>query len=217
MYKILCYGDSNTWGFDTKTFHEKNTICRFKTRWTDALQENLGKQYDVCVDALNGRTTNFDDPDWPNRNAKTDLPLTLEKHTPIDAIILILGTNDLKFKFKKSPEEVIQGLAELIKIIRYSSQGDYAQYKTPKIILATPTIIKKEIAFDNEFKNARKKSQKLVELCPKLANEEEVTSIDANQAKLDLETDGIHFSKVDHIKFSKFIAEKIQKILFHMT
>ena len=53
MYRILCYGDSNTWGYIPLT--EKRYPP--EVRWTGRLQRLLGPDYQVLEDGLSGRTT----------------------------------------------------------------------------------------------------------------------------------------------------------------
>ena len=100
---ILCYGDSNTWGFTPIdavipiTNKKIAPIKRYnrKEKWTGRLQKLLGENYYVIEEGLNGRTTNLNYHIPPDRNGKTYLPPCLYTHAPIDLVILALGTNDL--------------------------------------------------------------------------------------------------------------------------
>src|SRR5689334_3492791 len=99
---ILCYGDSNTWGYVPQDFTDKNiTISRypFDKRWPGILQSILGRNYHVIEEGLNSRTTNLDYHIPPDRNGKNYLAPCLYSHAPVDLIILALGTNDLKTCF----------------------------------------------------------------------------------------------------------------------
>ena len=89
--KVLCYGDSNTWGRDP---HGKGIRYPVNVRWTGLLQSKLGHDYDIIEEGLGGRTTVIDDPKREGRNGKTYLRPCLETHSPIDVITLMLGTND---------------------------------------------------------------------------------------------------------------------------
>ena len=100
---ILCYGDSNTWGYVPQSPAEKNlTIQRYPRhiRWPGILQNLLGEKFHVVEEGLNSRTTNLDYPIPPDRNGKTYLPSCLYTHAPIDLVILALGGNDLKNSFR---------------------------------------------------------------------------------------------------------------------
>ena len=92
---VLCYGDSNTWGYDpaTQKRYPRNV------RWAGVLRRALGNGYLVIEEGLNGRTTVWDDPIEGYKNGKEYLVPCLETHKPIDLVIIMLGTNDLKARF----------------------------------------------------------------------------------------------------------------------
>jgi len=85
---IVCFGDSNTWGFDPASGE------RFPAdvRWPGVLRAQLGGGYQVIEEGLNGRTTTVDDPLQPHRNGLTYLPPCLESHKPLDLVTIMLGT-----------------------------------------------------------------------------------------------------------------------------
>ena len=92
MKEILCYGDSNTWGFTPTT----GARYPYAVRWPGALGALLGSGCRITENGVNGRTTVFNDPDFPCRNGKTGLGYALCAGKPFDLVILMLGTNDLK-------------------------------------------------------------------------------------------------------------------------
>ena len=95
MRRILCFGDSNTWGYDPATGERFDE----QTRWTGVLQAALGGDYTVIEEGLNGRTTVWDDPIEGHKNGHEYLVPCLETHRPLDLVVLMLGTNDLKRRF----------------------------------------------------------------------------------------------------------------------
>lgn len=93
--RILCFGDSNTWGYMTSggRFDEE-------TRWPMRLEKLLGPEYTVIEEGFNGRTCVFDDPiEGGYKSGLTYLPPCVMSHSPLDLVILMLGTNDLKKRF----------------------------------------------------------------------------------------------------------------------
>ena len=103
MKSILCYGDSNTWG--CKPIVLPGVVERFDrdVRWTGILRQQLGDDYLVIEEGLNARTTVHDDPiDGAHKNGKPYLLPCLETHLPLDLVIIMLGTNDLKSRFSLS-------------------------------------------------------------------------------------------------------------------
>lgn len=221
---ILCYGDSNTWGFvptieslvpsaDTKIVMPIKRYSRAE-RWTGRLQQLLGEKYYVIEEGLNGRTTNINHPIPPDRNGKTYLPSCLYTHAPIDIVILALGTNDLKVYFNRSAEEVRDGLAELISIIQSSTYGS-EMLDAPKILIMTPSILLpvaetfKDENNINVFAGAVKKSEQLVRLYSALAIEKNCHCLDISKDIIPSEIDGGHLSAKAHEQLALMLAKKI--------
>lgn len=75
MKQILCFGDSNTWGYDG----ESGERLPFKVRWTGRLQKAYeGKDVRIIEEGLCGRTTVFEDPFRQGRRGTVLLPTLLE-------------------------------------------------------------------------------------------------------------------------------------------
>ena len=106
--KILCYGDSNTWGYNP------HTELRYPraVRWTGVLQRGLGPAYHVIEEGLNGRTTVWDDPIEGYKSGKEYLVPCLETHKPMDLVVIMLGTNDLKHRFSLTAFDIATGRRE---------------------------------------------------------------------------------------------------------
>ena len=100
--RILCFGDSLTWGFNP------HDCSRFDDdiRWTGVLQKLLGDEYKVIEEGQNGRTIAVDDPVEGEKNGLTYLIPCLDSHMPLDAMIVMLGTNDLKVRFGFTPKDI---------------------------------------------------------------------------------------------------------------
>ena len=97
MKTILCYGDSNTWGAKPILKLGSPDRYQYEVRWTTVLQNQLGNDYHIIAEGLNGRTSTFDDPiEGAHKNGKRYLFPCLETHAPLDLVIIMLGTNDLK-------------------------------------------------------------------------------------------------------------------------
>ena len=139
MKTVLCYGDSNTYGYTP------GTGLRYppSVRWTGRLRRILGEDYAVIEEGCNGRTTVFDDLYEPWKNGRDYLKPCLNTHKPVDFVIFMLGSNDLKTSFHASAQEIAAGAEELIRIIR-----DFTAYKqgfVPSIILISPPQIREGI------------------------------------------------------------------------
>ncbi len=215
---ILCYGDSNTWGYvpaDKKTFN----LQRYPrlVRWTGLLQSLLGKNYYVVEEGLNSRTTNLDYQVPPDRNGKTYLPPCLYTHSPIDLVVLALGGNDLKTYFNRSPEQVRDGLAELISIIKTSPYG-CNMTKPPAILILSPPAVQKiaETFLDENgiaiFEGIIGKTKSLIGLYAELAEQQDCYFLDISQTISASSIDGLHFDSNMHRKLSHLLCSKIKTI-----
>jgi lysophospholipase L1-like esterase len=111
--KVLCYGDSNTWG----RLPDRSGRYAADVRWPGQLQKALGDNYYVVEEGQGGRTTDLDDR-GSVRNGKTYLLPCLETHNPVDVVIIMLGTNDLKIKFERTANNVAQALHGLVDIVK---------------------------------------------------------------------------------------------------
>mgnify|MGYP001272416558 CR=1 FL=1 len=113
MRTILCYGDSNTHGqIPGGTPLDRYTLLQ---RWPGVLARELGKGWHIIEEGLSGRTTVHDDPiEGALKNGRTYLRPCLMSHAPLDLVIIMLGTNDLKARFSQPASEVAMGIGCLI-------------------------------------------------------------------------------------------------------
>lgn len=119
MKSILCFGDSNTWGFIPGT----GSRFPFTVRWPGLVQAALGSDIRVLEEGLSGRTTVHDDPHTDNRNGRRQLVFLLESHAPLDLVIVMLGTNDLKHRFGLSASDIADANGVLLAQIQTSNAG----------------------------------------------------------------------------------------------
>lgn len=217
-YTILCYGDSNTWGYVPS--NKKNPIPQRyprSVRWTGLLQNLLDEQYHIIEEGLNSRTTNLDHHVPPDRNGKTYLPPCLYTHAPINLVVLALGGNDLKTYFKRSPEQVRDGLSELINIIKTSTYGSDMTSAPDILILSPPAVQKIAESFLDEtgvaiFEGITEKTKSLIELYADLAEQQDCYFLDISQAISTSSIDGLHFDVDAHRMLSRLICSKIKSI-----
>lgn len=207
MRTILCYGDSNTWGWIPRSGD------RFPrdVRWTGRLQTILGSSYYVIEEGLSGRTTVWDDPIEEHKNGKTYLSPCLESHKPLDLVVLMLGTNDLKKRFSLAPFDIAAGVGKLIDIIQISHAGTDNQ--TPQILLLTPPPIGSLDAIGQEvFENASPKSRSLSSYLYQISQTKGCSFLDTTtflQPSLD---EGLHLDENGHATLAKEVVAAIKTI-----
>ncbi len=137
MKTILAYGDSLTFGANPIPGGPRHA---YEDRWPAALERALNGTARVVAEGLGGRTTVHDDG-WAaaDRNGARILPTLLESHSPLDLVVIMLGTNDLKPFHGRTAQEAANGMRRLVQIVRghYVKPGDIV----PQIILVSPPHI----------------------------------------------------------------------------
>lgn len=219
MKNILFYGDSNTWGNIAGTFDAKLMLHQryeYGVRWTSLVQKLLGDDFHIIEAGLNGRTTSFDETHIvrPSRNGLATLPGILDMNYPLDLVVLMLGTNDIKTQFHASVERITEGMKQLIQVVKTSHFGP--DKKSPEIlIISPPPIFKAEgFAFDLFFDSTSiEKSHQLAAHYEKLAQETFCGFLEAGPlVKIDPK-DGLHIDQESQGIFAEAVAEKIKEML----
>lgn len=217
--RVLCYGDSNTWGYDPYNQPENKLYdVRFEAevRWTGIVQQLLGEKYHIIEEGLNGRTTVFDDPFNPHCNGLRYLPACLETHEPIDLVVLMLGINDLKPRVCRRAYDIAEGVGKLIDVVYANPRGRYG--RQPKVLLISPVAISEGIAdtaFSGTFggAEAREQSLKLAGYLSKIAKQRDCAFLNAAEHAR-ASTDGVHLDAQNHAQLAGAVADKIKEVFF---
>lgn len=136
--RILCFGDSLTWGWVPVADGMPTERFPRDKRWTGVLADRLGDGYTVVEEGLSARTTNADDPTDPRLNGAAYLPSCLASHLPLDLVILMLGTNDTKAYFRRTPLDIAMGMSVLVTQVLTSAGGVGTGYPAPKVLVVAP-------------------------------------------------------------------------------
>lgn len=211
MKTVLCFGDSNTHGTIPMRSHDEVSRYGFTQRWPGVLQAALGSDWRVIEEGLPGRTSSFDDPEeGKNRNALRYWEACLQSHRPLDAIIIMLGTNDLKARFMATAERIGKGVASLINI---AYQNTSPRNRHPHILIVAPAPISEVGIFCDAFAGAQKKSQKLPAELTKLAQCLGVQVLQAGEHCEVSDVDGIHLDAKAHQQLGMAIFASIKPLL----
>lgn len=136
MKSILCFGDSLTWGADAETGGRHP----FEYRWPNSLQKALGEDVHVIAEGLGGRTTAYDDPtSLAERNGTKILPTLLSSHEPLDLVIIMLGSNDMKPKVAGRAIDAMLGMERLVEQVRHHTWRD--QDNQPDTLIVAPPVL----------------------------------------------------------------------------
>lgn len=211
--KIVCFGDSNTYGYNAKT------IDRFteEERWTCLLAKRLGEGYYVAEEGLEGRTACFEDPLFEGLCGFSYLYPCLMTHKPVDLLVIMLGTNDVKQRFSSTPENVAKGMERLLQKALDSRIAFRDSH--PNVLLIAPPAIEsgyKETSVYGEMgANCDVKSRALAPLYEQVAKNAGCHYLDAGQIPgVEMNPyDFMHLSLQAHSAFAEFLAEKIPELL----
>jgi lysophospholipase L1-like esterase len=209
---ILCYGDSNTWGFNPRTLGRYD----HKTRWPMVLARllNQGAPPDdpwwwVVEEGQNGRTSCREDPVEGNRNGLGQLIPILESHKPLDVVAVMLGTNDLKPRFSPTPYDIARGVQRLVIAVQNSQTGP--DNAAPQVIMICPPPTVESPVFKHIFGDCIALSKKLAPLYRRLAEECGALFLDAGKHINSSAADGIHLDPEAHQKLAAAVAEIVRK------
>ena len=206
MKQVLCFGDSNTWGYNPKT----GDRFPWGVRWTSILQQNIEKDdIRVIEEGLCGRTTIFEDPLRAGRRGTALLPVLMETHGSPDAVLIMLGTNDCKTVFNASADVIAKGVGKLV---------DQVQNVSPesKVLVVSPIHLGDKVweeGFDQEFsKTSVALSQRLENAYEQVAREHGAFFLKASEYAKSSEADQEHMDEAGHQAF----AEGIRNIIYEM-
>ncbi len=210
---ILCYGDSNTWGSVPTTSTTGRQRYDVHTRWAGVLRDTLGEGYWVVEEGLGGRTTVWEDPVSPNRNGAAYLLPCLESHQPLDLVVLMLGTNDLKHRFAKSAYDIASGAGVLVEMIQRSMTAPDGGIPQVLLICPPPTTPAIPPKFADMFAGGYETSCDLPAQFQKVAETYAVHLLIAGEIIESSPVDGIHLAPEAHRTLGEAVAQRVKAIL----
>lgn len=210
---LLCFGDSNTWGF------EPATMARYprRVRWPGVVAAALGDGWQVVEAGLNGRTTVFEDPLDDLAGARHIGPV-LASAAPVDVVVIALGTNDLKTRLSASAYEIAEGAGVLVDRVLASEDGPGE--RAPGVLLVAPPPVVDVggwaardpgayEGFEQGWEGALEKSRRFAAQYARVARVRGVPFLDAGEHVVSSDLDGIHWSREGHAAFGRAVAAAI--------
>lgn len=206
MKRILCFGDSNTYGYKP----DKSGRFDETVRWTGKISQRLGDDYRVIEEGLCGRTTIFEDELRTGRRGIDLVGTLVETHNPIDIFVVMLGTNDCKTRYKASAGIIAKGLERLIEEAEIKSSNKM------KILVISPILLGKgvgEEGYDTEFdEHSELVSTQLAAEYEKLAKEKGYYYLDASRYAESSPIDREHLDSEGHARLAEAVYNKLVKI-----
>lgn len=209
MRVVVCYGDSNTHGYDAATGG------RFprEVRWPGVLAAELRGVADVIEEGLNGRTTIWDDPMLDGRNGRDYLLPCLRSHAPVDVVVIMLGTNDAKGFLHLAAADIAHGAGALADLVLLSGTGPSGG--SPRVLLVAPPPLGELTAASEVwgFGEALAKSEQFARLYCTVAEQRGLAFLDAGSvAEIDPD-DGVHLTAAGQGALGRAIAQVVRGML----
>jgi len=211
MQHILVYSDSLSWGIIPMTRQR----LAFEQRWPGVMETSLcasGKRVRVIEDCLNGRRTIWDDPFKPGRNGLAGLAQRIEIHSPLQLVVLMLGTNDFQSMHEYNAWHSSQGILTLVSAIRTAPIEP--GMPVPQILVVAPPAIriaKGPIA--PKFEGSDRKCVGLAEAYRKVCEEAGCAFFDAGSVTTSSDVDGVHLDLAQHLVLGHALSRIVEPLL----
>ena len=214
---IFVYGDSNSWGY-----LDDGTGLRYEQRWPEVMKQHLNHfgAYFVIQDCLPGRTVANNDPEnGSHLNGRATLLASILAHSPIDHVLLMLGTNSFKKRMNLSASRICEQLLEVASVISTSraGAGTWHDNISPTVTIICPPILGMRADDPNwigfsDWIGGAEKSRLLCRLLRESQGVSKFDHFDSNTVVVSSNRDPIHLSADNHIKFGEKMAEHILRL-----
>lgn len=208
---VMCFGDSNTYGAIPTLARAGRHRYAPDRRWPGVMRRHLGGTWDVIEEGHGGRTTVHDDPiEGPHKNGLKALPVCLETHMPLDLVVLMLGTNDLKHRFAVTPNDIADSIELLVRFVQRSEAGHAGA--APSVLVVAPPPILEVDWFGQMFLGGAAKSLHFGTLFRDAAKRVGAGFFDAAQFVESSTVDGIHLESDAHRVLGAELAKAVQAL-----
>lgn len=205
MFEILVFGDSLTRGANPGQ-HRRHALA---DRWPNVLAEGLGGRASVVAEGLGGRTTIYDDASGEvDRNGSHVLPVLLASHGPLDLLIIMLGSNDLKPAVCGTAEGVATGIEQLLGIVARIQPG-------LRTLIVSPPIFVGAEQHGGRPRGGRsiEESRRLAPLLQQLAHRTGSAFFDASTVATSSPVDGVHLDRENTRALGLALVPVVQALL----
>jgi lysophospholipase L1-like esterase len=194
---LVCFGDSNTHGSPPWTGTERAPRFGPDVRWPGLLAAALGPSWRVHEEGLPGRTTVHPDPiEGAHLSGLAALPMVLGTHSPVDTLVIMLGTNDLKARFSVGAGDIAASVELLVRTTRTFCTD--SGRPVPRVLVVAPAPIEETDELREMFRGGPEKSRRLGPLLREVANRVGAGFLDAGEHVRVSEVDGIHLDPPSH-------------------
>lgn len=189
--KLLCFGDSNTYGYDPRSCFGGRYPA--EVRWTDVLAQATG--WEVLNAGQNGREI----PRRAGELAQADR--LLAECGPLDILTVMLGTNDLLQSPAMTAGGATERMADFLRRV--------LERRPPETVLLIAPPPMRRGAWVTDERLVRE-SAALADAYAALAADLGVRFADAGQWGVELVFDGVHFSEAGHRAFAQGLRAALE-------
>ena len=211
MQHILVYSDSLSWGIIPTTRRR----LPFDKRWPGVMEIALcssGNKVRVIEDCLNGRRTVWDDPFKPGRNGLVGLAQRIEIHSPLELVVLMLGTNDFQSMHEHNAWHSSQGILALITAIR-TAPIEPGMPVPQILVVAPPAIQTPKGPIAPKFEGGERKCLGLAAAYRKVCEEADCHFFDAGSVITSSNVDGVHVDAEQHLTLGNELSQVVRPLL----
>jgi len=206
---VLCFGDSNTYGAVPTLARVGRHRFAPDRRWPGILRKQLGTGWQVIEEGHPSRTTLRDDPiEGSHKNGLKALPISLESHMPLDLVIVMLGTNDLKLRFAASPSDIADSIELIAKGVQSSETGPGGA--APAVLIIAPPPMQEVDWLAEMFLGGAKKSLEFGARFAEVSRRCGAAFLDAGAIVESSTVDGIHLESESHRTLGGAVAKVVE-------
>jgi lysophospholipase L1-like esterase len=187
-------------------------------RWPGIMGARLGNSFEVLEEGLSGRTTDLDDAqiDLPSEhlrgatlNGAKLLPAILASHLPLDLVIIMLGTNDLKARFRREPDDIAKAAVGLAGLVKECEGGVSTVYPAPRVLLIAPPPLGTKFHDPEQWAGSREKSLTLGGAMKNAAMTANLAFFNAGEVITTDGVDSIHLTAATHRRLGEAVADQV--------
>jgi lysophospholipase L1-like esterase len=202
---ILCYGDSNTYGFNA----EDGSRFSADIRWPSVMAQHLGVGKRVIEEGCNGRTIFDVNHIDESLNGTAYFPGCIDRHNPVDLVIIYLGINDLFLSAGMTVRRIAEGLMSLISISEERSKN--LEGKPARILIIAPPPVNPAMAYHDYYAREIESSQQFTREYGKVAQMYGCLFLDAGRIIQAMDLDGVHLDSENHKRLGACVASFVQE------
>jgi lysophospholipase L1-like esterase len=218
--RVLVYGDSNTWGW--KPVSDGKPVPRYHDdqRWPGVMQKTLGSGFVVEVNGLIARTLDADlsegvgQLEGQDHNGMRRLSLSLAEAAPVNLLVVMLGTNDLRDDLNRTPKDIASSLPKLIEIAKTGTIAhSTAQTQRILVVIPPPLSDTSGTPFKELFgPHAIEKSKLLPAEFERIGADLRLPVFNAGKVVTADGIDGLHLSERAHRRLGVALAKEVRKL-----